>query len=730
MVAQNGRPFTPGALLVRAISLDREAFILWSPVLMGCGIGVYFASPFEIPVIFTGLACLLSIALLILSRGVFKIMMIATLIMISGLMLAQWRSAQVAAPVLSESTRPIALSGQIARIEPQQGTSARFTLNDLQMAGFDPHDTPQKIRVTVRTQFGEAKPGDRVSFRAILNPPPEPVIPDGFDFARDAYFKGIGAVGFAVSDVAITGRATEFSILSSIEGLRYQLADRVRQRLGPDAGPMAAALLTGMRSTIADEDVNAMRVAGLAHLLAISGLHIGLVTMVAFFVLRAGIALVPAIALRLDGRKLAAIGAWMIALGYFLLSGATIPTQRAFLMTSVILLALLMGRQPFTLRLVAFSAFITLLFSPEALLSPSFQMSFAAVTALVGAYEILAGKSWLKPDKSRFGRRIAFYFLGVSLTTIIAEIAIAPFAAYHFNQFTSYGLLANLVAVPLMAFVVMPAGLLALILMPLGLEGWALDLMGLGVSIILKTAHQVTGLPGAEWIIPALPTMALVFFVMAGLCLFLWRQMILRLLSLPLLLMAAALAASQRPPDLLISRDADLFGATTVDGLAVSSLSKARYSREQWTRATGAETAFLWNKALMEREAGKGRAGRPLAQCDAMGCTMGTAPNLISIAFTPEALREDCHKAHILLAAIPVWGACPIPDIVIDRFDVWRDGAHALWIDGGNIKIRSVREARGNRPWVRNRQHKETEQNRQSDEDGSSAFESPDESFQ
>jgi competence protein ComEC len=113
-----------------------------------------------------------------------------------------------------------------------------------------------------------------------------------------------------------------------------------------------------------------------------------------------------------------------------------------------------------------------------------------------------------------------------------------------------------------------------------------------------------------------------------------------------------------------------------------------------------------------------------------MGCTMGTAPNLISIAFTPEALREDCHKAHILLAAIPVWGACPIPDIVIDRFDVWRDGAHALWIDGGNIKIRSVREARGNRPWVRNRQHKETEQNRQSDEDGSSAFESPDESFQ
>ncbi|WP_149999418.1 ComEC/Rec2 family competence protein [Iodidimonas gelatinilytica] len=466
-------------ILEESILSEREHWLLWTPVFLALGIGGYFLLPIEPPGLVVILGLCVAFAAVVLSQPGIRLAFIALMIFMSGLGLAQWRNDRVAAPQIIDGSHSFSVEGTVEAVEPQDNGHVRILLDALKIKTLALEDTPQRVRITVRTDSHDVTAGDRVSLRAILSPPPDPVAPYAFDFARDSWFKRIGGVGFAVTDLAILERPTTRSLTNRVNGLRQYIAHRTTMRLDNRAGGIAAALLTGLRGYMAEDDVEAMRIAGLAHLLAISGLHLGLVASTAFFLIRLGAAAIPAIALRFDTRKAAAIMAWLVAFAYFWLAGATIPTQRAFLMISIVLLALLIGRQPISLRVVALSALLILIATPEALLSVSFQMSFAAVTALVAAYEVLAPK--LAPWRRRagFGKRTALYFLGVVLTTLIAEAAIAPFSAYHFNQLTSYGLIANLVAVPLMAFVVMPLGLLALLLMPFGGDGPVLDLMAL-----------------------------------------------------------------------------------------------------------------------------------------------------------------------------------------------------------------------------------------------------------
>lgn len=683
--------------VIDALEAERDRWSLWAPVGLIFGIAAYFALPFEPPLAVTVLAALAGLAGLSITPAARRPAALIFLLPVAGMLLAQIRTEFVAAPILEQEMRAVEVEGIVDLVELRGGDDRRLVIAGPRVEGLVAARTPARLRVTARTDTGGAAPGDRVSLLATLEPPPEPVAPDAFDFARQAYFERLGAVGYALSDVEILERGRLAALWQRIHRLRLHIAERVQNAVPGPEGALSAALLTGLRGAIPEEDSEAMRIAGLAHLLAISGLHVGLVTAAAFFFVRAALAAIPAIARRRDVKPLAAAVAWLVALAYLLLAGATLPTQRAVLMASVVLLALLLGREPISLRLVAFAAMVILLLSPEAALSASFQMSFAAVVALVAVYQ------WAAPQFARLRRgagrprRLALYLLGVILTTLVAEAAIAPFAAFHFNRLTVYGLLANLVAVPVMAFWVMPVGLLALLLMPFGLDAPFLAIMGAGAAIVLETAREVAALPGSVQPAPSFPGLVLFCGTLGLLWLLLWRSTLLKALAALPLGAAAILAALNRPPDLLIARNGDLFAVNRPEALYVSSLRAARYDREQWTRITGHLEALHW------REAGE------LIACDDLGCTIDLGhfggEGSLAIALTPAALVADCRRADALIAAMPVrpGARCRRPGLVIDRFDVWRSGAHALHVTKESLKIRSAADSRGQRPWVRRR---------------------------
>jgi len=698
ILPQGARPDARFATVVAdALEAERDRWILWTPVGLIIGIAAYFALPFEPPLSFAVLATLICLAVLSLTPASRRPMALAVLLPVAGLLLAQLRTELVDAPVLEQEMRAVEVAGIIDLVELRGGDDRRLVISQPRVEGLADARSPARLRVTVRTDVDAAAPGDRVRLRATLEPPPEPVAPDAFDFARQAFFQRLGAVGYAISDVEVIERGRLTAVWQRVHRLRLHIAERVQSAVPGPNGALSAALLTGLRGAIPEADAEAMRIAGLAHLLAISGLHVGLVTAAAFFLVRAVLAAIPAVARRRDIKPVAAAVAWLVALAYLLLAGATLPTQRAVLMASVVLLALLLGRQPISFRLVAFAAIVILLLSPEAALSASFQMSFAAVVALVAVYE------WAAPQFARLRRgagrprRFTLYLLGVLFTTLVAEAAIAPFAAFHFNRITVYGLLANLVAVPVMAFWVMPFGLLALLLMPFGLDPPFLAVMGAGAGLILETAREVAALPGSVQPLPSFPGLVLFCGALGLLWLLLWRSSLLKALAAIPLGAAAILAAFARPSDLLIARNGNLFAVNTAGALYVSSLGAARYDREQWARITGHLEARHW------REAGE------LVSCDDLGCTIDLGrlggKGRLAVALTPAALVADCRRADAIVAAIPVRPAarCRRPELVIDRFDVWRSGAHAIRVTENGLKMTTAAQSRGKRPWVRRR---------------------------
>jgi competence protein ComEC len=466
----------------------------------------------------------------------------------------------------------------------------------------------------------------------------------------------------------------------------------------PDArGALAAALMTGERGAIPESVIQAMRDSGLAHLLAISGLHMGLVAGLLFFALRALMALVPALALRQPIKKWAAAVAVCGAFAYLCLVGAPVPTQRAFLMVSIVLLAVILDRSALSLRLVAWAAFAVLLIAPESLLSASFQMSFAAVTALVAGYEALGARGRRAVAEHGPAARLALYLGGVALTSVIAIAATAPFAVYHFNRLAWYGLAANLVAVPLTGFWIMPWALLAFALLPFGLEALALTPMGWGLGAVIAVAETIAGLPGAVQPVRALPAAGLLLVVAGGLWLCLWWRPW-RLAGPVLILAGLSGAALVTPPDLLASGDGRLLAVRGADGaLWLSSVRRARFTAETWLRRAGLAEAEAWPRDATAA------AGGALS-CDPLGCIYRAKGQVVALALDGRALDEDCRNATVLISLEPLSRrACPGPRVLIDRFDLWRGGSHALWLSPAGPRVETVAAARGRRPWVRRR---------------------------
>ncbi len=676
-----------------SFAAERERWLLWLPVMFGVGIAVYFGLPTEPPPWSGALVVLAGGLLAVVARARLAAVVVGVALLMTGLGFAaiQFRASVVDAPVIAKRTAPVSVEGRVVAVE-MRDVGHRILLQDLVVVGLPPAETPRRIRLVVRQSGPMPGPGDRVGLRAVLLPPPAPAAPGAFDFQRQAWFAGLGGVGFALSLPRLLQAEAAGGLAVVIARLRQSIAARARDAVTGPSGAMAAALMTGDRGAIPAETVQAMRDSGLAHLLAISGLHMGLLAGCVFFAVRGGLALWPSVALRHPIKKWAAAAAIVGAFAYLLLAGATFPTQRAFVMTSIVLIAVIMDRRAVSMRLVAWAALAVLAVTPESLLHVGFQMSFAAVVALVAAYEALAEPVGRLRRGGGPVRKLLVYLLGVAITTVIAGLATGLIAAYHFNRFVDYGLVANMAAVPVMAFWIMPFAVAAFALMPLGLEVLALVPMGVGIDLVIRIAHTVAAWPGAVTLLPAVPVTALLAIAAGGLWLCLWR-LPWRWFGLAGVAFGCATFAVTTPPDILITGDAKLTAVRTGDGgLAMSSRRGSTIARETWLRRDALAAEFPWP--------GDGVSEDGLLRCDGIGCIYRAKGWMVALPTDDRAVAEDCARADVVVSTVPVRGRCPAARVVVDRFDLWRNGAHAIWLDKAGIRVDSVNRSRGTRPWV------------------------------
>ena len=690
---------------VREFLAERDRWGLWCPVGLGVGIAVYFALAAE-PPLWLGLSAFSLAAVFTLAgrrEPAVLLLGLTVLFVAGGFTAAQWRSVLLSEPRLEGDTGPVRVEGQVISVEPraESGRGPRVILRDLRIERLPMELTPERVRIRLTARDpADVDPGARLAVLAVLRPPPAPAAPGAFDFARQAFFQRLGGVGYAVSHLEVlettaSGETWGGSARLWLNGLRAEVTTRIRASIPGTPGALAAALVTGERAAIPRETIEAMRDSGLAHLLAISGLHVGLVTALLFFGLRSLLALVPPLALDWPIKKWAAVIAALGALAYLLLAGATLPTQRAFIMILIVLTGVLLDRTAISLRLVAWAAALILILAPESLLSASFQMSFAATTALVAAYETLRRRRERMAPERGAGRKAGLYFGGVAFSSVIAICATAPFAIYHFNRFATWGLIANLVAVPLTAFWIMPMAVLGMLLMPFGLEAVALVPMGWGVAALITWAEWIASWPGAVVPVAAMPAWGLVLTALGGLWLCLWWRPW-RLAGVAAIALGFLAIATVPRPDLLVTGDGRLFAIRDENGmLRLSSGRSAQFDADVWLRRDGQSDRPLLPDAGQLTSGGQIEVG-----CDPLGCIVRAGEVVLAVVRDGAALPEDCALADIVIGLMPVpRGSCIGPSRVIDFWDLRDDGAHAVRLSERSFTVESVAESRGRRPW-------------------------------
>lgn len=604
-----------------------------------------------------------------------------------GFAAAEFRTYRVAAPILNEEIGPAMVTGRIAEIEAN-GAGQRLTLEDLDIAALAQEDTPRRVRIRIPESHGTPDIGTRIAVRAVVRPPGRPVVPGGFDFQRYSFFRQLGGIGFSVGRwTLVTGQpAAEETLKGRIREMRYDVGQTLARQMPGESGAVARALVTGERAAVPEPLQEAYRQSGLAHMLAISGLHMSLLAGLAFITVRRGLALVVPIAERFNTKKLAAVAALTAALFYLLLSGMNVPAQRAFIMVSVVFAAIMIDRSALSLRTLAWAALTVMLLQPEALVGASFQLSFAAVLLLITVYERVQIRPRLR---DQFGalrplRAVGIYAVAVLVTDLIATGATAPFTGFHFHEIPKYSLLANLLAVPILGLWIMPWALLALVLMPVGAEGIALAPMAAGISVVNEIARSVSGLPGATLYVPQAPGWALALIAAGGLVLCLWRGVV-RWIGLVAVCLAVPQPWLSQPPDILIDENAKVFAVQGADGRLVVSPGRGdAFTRNVWRESWG-ESDETWTDT--ER-----------LKCGRAGCIYSNHGQSAALVLTEEAAIEDCGHVDVMIAVLPVWSLCR-QGVRIDRFDVWRNGAHAIWLTSDGISIHTVAGSTGRRLW-------------------------------
>ncbi|UXU74573.1 MULTISPECIES: ComEC/Rec2 family competence protein [unclassified Paracoccus (in: a-proteobacteria)] len=589
----------------RASVITRAGIIPWVPIWLGCGIGGWFALPVEPGWRFyTSLVSLIALSAfagIILRRRARQgrmswplaewllFLLLCVSVMAAGAGLAGIRAHAVAAPVLDfRYYGPV--QGRVLGIDRSSSDRIRLLLDQVVIADVAPDKTPQRVRISLLSDQTPPQPGDRVMMTAHLGPPNGPAEPGGFDYRRVAWFERLGAIGYTRTQVMRIAPAPVFSLFS-LHQLRMNLSAAIQDRIEGQAGAIAAALMTGDRSGIAETTNQVMRDSNLYHIISISGLHMSMLAGFLYAALRyLGAAVQGWLAPDLRHvHKPAALGALIGATFYLWLSGGGVATERAYIMVAVMLAAILLDRRAISLRTVAVAATLVLVWQPESLINSGFQMSFAATVALIIAHEPWMRWSSMIP---RWTRPLAM----LVFSSLIAGMATAPISAIHFGRLTHYGLIANLLVVPAVGSLVMPAGVLAAILAPLGLAAPALWIMGLGTEWLIQVAGAVSHLKGAVTLVPQAPASTLPLLALGASLAVLGPVSPIRIRALEhcrracgFVLIAAAtlnwLTATR--PAILISAERDAVAIMTAQGRVPSSATGGKFAVKQWLEADG-----------------------------------------------------------------------------------------------------------------------------------------------
>lgn len=673
---------------------ERRRVFNWLPVFMGLGVLLYFMAERE-PALWAPACAGLAtgaLALKLRDRALVFMMLAALCALFAGFTSAVIRTALVDAPVL-DRTRVGLMTGFVESVEKRQ-SGARIIVILTGFPGLDAASRPRRARVTLAG--GSVMPGDHIGAVTRLLPPPEPARPGGYDFARDAYFRGVGAVGSIPGKVSLVpppvAAPAGLAVAVAIDKARNALTERIARIIGGQAGAVAAALVTGKRGLISNDSNDVLRAAGLYHVVSISGLHMVLAAGTIFWLIRAVLALSTTIALNWPVKKIAALGAMLGATGYCVFSGSDVATERSLIMTLVMLGAILCDRPALSMRNLAIAAIIVLLREPETLLGPSFQMSFGAVAALIAFSERWEARKKDEPPSRRLAGRIArnlrLAIIGTLMTTLLATAATAPFGVFHFQTLNPYGLIGNSLALPFISLVVMPAAVIGILAYPFGLDGLAWTMMGWATAPFMSVARWVASIERSTVVVPAFGVGAVLFLALTLLWLTLWTTRLRYLAALPLAL-GLALAALPRRADIHVDRDGAGALIRAGDGKFAIAGKPSRFVMAQWLTADGDG-----------RRADDPELTRA-ARCDAAGCVVKTAEgrHVSFIASSRQSIAEDCQRADLVITPL-AWHA-PCKAELIDRQVLDRMGTVTLTAQAGKWTMQGVRDAEIDRPWRR-----------------------------
>jgi competence protein ComEC len=684
-----------------ALQAHRE--LLWGAVAFGGGCGIYFrlrSEPYAwVVYLLAGVAIVGALA----ARrfGPRRLALVALLLAFaaSGVAVSKWRTDVVSAPIVPGNLGVTHVEGWVIDVVGMGPRGAKVLIAPSFIDKLKPQATPIRLRMVLDGPAPE--PGQAISVLALVDPPPPPSGPGSHDFPRDFYFRSIGGVGLALGQVRPVDLGPApwgLRLAMAVNGMRWTLANRIAAAVGPDEAGPAVAMTTGEDAFLTEEQRAAMRDAGLAHLLAIGGLHMGIVAGFAFFLTRFLIAAWPWLALRINGKKVAAgVGLVTVAV-YLLLSGAAPSAERAAITASTAFAAILLNRRAITFNALAMAALLILLLRPESIVGASFQMSFSATMALVALAEAWPHRihEIKAPWPILFVQRTGSWIGAGLLASFVAGAATGPFSIYQFNTTANYGVVGNALEMPISTFITLPALAIGAALQTVGLGKPVLVVAGLGLKWTLAIGRWVASLPFAVTTVASPPTIALpVSFL--GVCFVSLVRGKLRWLGLPL---AAAVFWWPRlpAPDVWVSADAGQAIVRAGDKAVILRPQIKVFDTDLWTKRRGLEP-FKDGPAAVDAR----------YDCDRSACKAKPAqPFRVAAWWRKPAPKDErfeglCADADLVIVRSVV-NRLPGPCagvLLLDGKDFERGGALELWRRGHGWAARWSQELRGDRPWTK-----------------------------
>jgi competence protein ComEC len=679
-----------------------QTISLWTPVAFGSGAAIYLALPAEplalVAWAVVGLAGMMLFAAARMNLGRPAVVcLVLTAFALGGFAAAKLRTQSVRAPIAPAGGGVRAIEGFVVDVaSPGQG-GPRLLVAPIRISGLEPKTTPIRIRITLRDDDALPAPGTAISVKGMINAPPSPASPGSYDFARDAFFDGVGGVGFALTPIVpiqADPPPWRLALEMKVNSVRWALAKRIVAEMGVESGGLAAAMTTGHEAFVPKEQVEDLRASGLAHIISISGLHMAIVGGFTFAAVRLGVAAWPWAALRVSSKKVAAAAGLLAVILYLVISGAPAPAERAAITAGAAFLAILVDRRAISLHTLAIAALVILAMQPEAVAAPGFQMSFAATAALVALAE-----AWPRPAKEintpwpiRTVQAVGVWTAASIGASFVAGLATGPFAMQHFNRVSTFGLVANLLTAPISSFLMMPALAIGAVLAPLGLGAVPLAAADVAIDTMNMVAAWVAGMPGSQRIFASAPAWTLPAAFVGILWLCLWRGP-LRWLGLPL---ALAVWLTPRPPapDAWISADGATVAVRRGDEAVLLRPDAKLFAAELWARRRGLVVA-------MPEARGGGY------DCDRWSCAplKDSADPRIAAIFTRRV--STIEKKQPLFCAwaevVVIRGqAAPCPAaLTLTEHDFARGGSAELYREASGWRIVWAQDLRGQRLWSR-----------------------------